>query len=189
MINLCRCVLYISLLLSALPAWTETKIAGVELADSYKIGQQALQLNGAGIRSKLFVKVYIGALYLVEPSNNPTAILAAPGAKSMQMTMLYKEVDAEKITRGWSDGFEANLSDTELTRLRDRLQAFNALFPTLRKSDIGRLDYAPEIGTQLSINGKHLGTIDGADFAAALLKVWIGDQPADEKLKKGLLGN
>lgn len=189
MSNLCRCVLYISLLLSALPARAETEIAGVELADSYSIDQHSLQLNGAGIRSKFFVKVYVGALYLGETSNNAAAILAAPGAKSMQMTVLYKEVDADKITRGWTDGFEANLSDAELTALSDRLQTFNALFPTLHKGDIVRMDYSPDIGTQLSINGKHLGTIEGVDFAAALLKVWIGEHPADEKLKKGLLGN
>ena len=189
MSNLCRCVLYISLLLTALPAHAESKVAGVELADNYRIGEHILQLNGAGIRSKLFVKVYVGALYLSESSNSAAAILAAPGAKSMQMTMLYKKVDADKITQGWSDGFEANLSESELMTLKDRLQTFNALFPTLHQGDIVRMDYAPDVGTQLSINGKQLGTIEGADFATALLRVWIGEHPADKKLRKGLLGN
>jgi hypothetical protein len=183
-----RCVFYISLLLTPLLAQAETKIAGIELADSYQIGQQSLLLNGAGIRSKMFIKIYVGALYLSKNSNSPAAILAAPGAKSMQMTMLYKEVEAEKITQGWSDGFETNLTAVELKSLEDRLKRFNALFSTLRKGDIVRMDYAPDTGTQLSINDKQLGRIEGADFFSALLKVWIGEHPADENLKKGLLG-
>jgi len=183
-----RCALYISLLLTTLPAQAETRIAGIELSDSYQVGQQSLLLNGAGVRSKLFIKIYIGALYLGKTSNSPAAILAATGAKSMQMTMLYKEVEAEKITQGWNEGFKANLNDVELKTLEDRLKNFNALFPTLRKGDIVRMDYSPDTGTQLSINKRQLGHIEGADFFTALLKVWIGEHPADKNLKKGLLG-
>jgi len=184
-----RSIFYISLLLTPLLAQAETKIAGIALADSYQIGQQSLLLNGAGIRSKLFVKVYVGALYVGKTSNSPAAILAAPGAKSMQMSMLYKEVEAEKITQGWNDGFETNLTDIELKSLEDRLKKFNALFPTLRKADIVRMDFSPDTGTRLSINDKQLGRIEGADFFTALLKVWIGEHPADKNLKKGLLGD
>ncbi|MEA2081108.1 MAG: chalcone isomerase family protein [Pseudomonadota bacterium] len=184
-----RCVFYISLLLSPLLAQAETKIAGIKLADSYQTGQQSLLLNGSGIRSKLFIKVYVAALYVGKTSNSAAAILATPGAKSMQMIMLYKEVEAEKITKGWKDGFQANLSETELKPLEDRLKKFNALFPALRKSDVVRMDYSPDTGTRLSINDRQLGRIEGADFFAALLKVWIGEHPVDDNLKKGLLGD
>ena len=184
-----RCIFCISLLLTPLITQAETNIAGIKLADSYQVGQQSLLLNGAGIRSKLFVKVYVGALYVGKTSNSPAAILAAPGAKSMQMTMLYKEVEARKITQGWDDGFEANLTDAELKALEDRLKKFNALFPTLHKGDTVRMDYSPDTGTRLSINDKQLGRIEGTDFFDALLKVWIGEHPADKNLKTGLLGD
>ena len=184
-----RSIFYISLLLPSLLAQADTKIAGVELADSYRIDQQALLLNGAGVRSKMFVKVYVAALYVSETSTSPAAILAAPGAKSMQMTMLYKEVEAGKITQGWNDGFSANLTNAELEPLKQRLEKFNALFPPLYKGDIVRMDYSPGTGTLLSINDRQLGHIEGADFFTALLKVWIGEQPVDKNLKKGLLGD
>ena len=185
-----RSIFYISLLLTPLLAQAETKIAGIELADSYQIGQQSLLLNGAGIRSKLFVKVYVGALYVGKTSNSPAAILATPGAKSMQMTMLYKEVEAEKITQGWNDGFKTNLTDIELKSLEDRLKKFNALFPTLRKADIVRMDYSPDTGNPGSVS--MTSSWDASrepDFFTALLKVWIGEHPADKNLKKGLLGD
>ena len=154
-----RGIFYISLLFTPLLAQAETNIAGIELADSHQVSEQSLRLNGAGIRSKFFVKVYIGALYIGETSNSPAAILAAPGAKSMQMTMLYKEVEAEKITQGWDDGFKANLSDTELKSLEDRLKNFNALFPVLRQGDTVHMDYAPGTGTLLSINDRQLAVL------------------------------
>ena len=105
------------------------------------------------------------------------------------MTMLYKEVEAGKITQGWNDGFSANLTNAELEPLKQRLKKFNALFPPLYKGDIVRMDYSPGTGTLLSINDRQLGHIEGADFFAALLKVWIGAQPVDKNLKKGLLGD
>jgi hypothetical protein len=36
--------------------------------------------------------------------------------------------------------------------------------------------------------GEVLGTVQGEDFYRALLKVWLGDKPADKGLKKAWLG-
>ena len=186
--TLFQSLFYISLLTTPLLAQADTKIAGVELADSYQAGGKHLTLNGAGIRSKFFFKIYVGALYTGKTSNNATELIAAQAPRSMQMTMLYKEVEAEKITGGWEEGFKANVTDTEFKQLEERLQRFNALFPTLRAGDIVHMDYSPDAGTELSINGKVLGNTQGDDFFSALLKVWIGDHPADDALKAGLLG-
>lgn len=181
-------LLYISLLAAPLLAQAGIKIAGVELENSYQPGGKPLTLNGAGVRSKFFVKIYVGAIYTGKAVNNAAELIAAPGPKSMQMTILYKEIEAEKITSGWREGFRANVTDSEFKQLENRLQAFNALFPTLYEGDIVHMDYSPEVGTELSINDKVLGTIQGDDFFSALLKVWIGDHPADKGLKAGLLG-
>jgi len=186
--NLLQSFFYLSLLTTSLLAQAGTKIAGVEIADHYQLGGKSLALNGAGVRSKFFFKIYIGALYTDKTSDNPAELIAATGPASMQMTMLYKEVEAKKITNGWHEGFEANTSGTEFKQLRQRLQQFNALFPGLHEGDTVYMDYTPDTGTVLSINGKQLGTIQGSDFFSALLKVWIGDHPADSSLKAGLLG-
>ncbi|GMQ86938.1 MAG: chalcone isomerase family protein [Gammaproteobacteria bacterium] len=186
--TLFQSLFYLSLLATPLLAQGGTKIAGVELADSYPLDGKSLALNGAGVRSKFFFKIYVGALYTGKTSNNAAELVAAPGPKSMQMTMLYKEVEAKKITSGWREGFKTNLTNTGFKQLENRLQEFNALFPTLHAGDIVHMDYSQETGTELSINGKLLGTIPGEDFFSALLKVWIGDHPADNTLKAGLLG-
>jgi len=113
-----RSLFYLSLLLAPLLVHAGMKIGGIELSNSYKIEEESLVLNGAGIRSKFFVKIYVGAIYLPETTLDSDQILAAAGPKSMQMNMLYKEVEAEKITTGWTEGFSSNLSDIDFELVR-----------------------------------------------------------------------
>ena len=112
----------------ALPARSDVDIAGVNVADSYTLADRSLVLNGAGIRSRFFVKVYVGALYLGSTARSTEQVLLNSGPKSMQMMMLYKEVGASKIAEGWSDGFKANQSTGQMMQLQVRLEKFNALF-------------------------------------------------------------
>ena len=184
-----RYSVYISLILAALPAFAVSSIAGVTLPETYTLNGQPLVLNGAGIRSKFFFRIYVGALYLEKAADNAAGALAEAGAKSMQMVMLYKEVGAGKIAEGWRSGFEANLPPADLAPLRARLQRFNNMFPTLHKGDHVYLDFVPGQGTRVTINGDVRGHIEGNDFFAALLRVWIGQHSADNELKRGLLGD
>ena len=185
---LVRCCIYLSLIFAALPARSAVDIAGIHVDQSYRLSNQLLVLNGAGTRSKFFIKVYVGALYLGAPTTEAEQALKSSGPKSMQMIMLYKKVEAEKIAEGWSDGFKANLSPDELSALAARLKQFNSLFPDLRKGDHVYMDFTPGKGTTLKINNESRGQIEGADFFNALLRVWIGNHPADKGLKRGLLG-
>jgi hypothetical protein len=178
-----------SILLSALLPLC-ARAAGDEpgLPEQYPLGGRTLTLNGTGIRSKFFVKVYLGALYLERATSDAQQVLGSTGPRSMQMLMLHSEVAAQKIAAAWREGFEANLNKSELQSLAGRLEQFNALFPDLHKGDRVRMDYVPDTGTTLRVNDKVLGRIPGDDFFTALLRVWIGQHPADKKLKNGLLG-
>lgn len=188
MLKTLRTLLCLSLITSPLLARAETTIAGVDTNKSCSSDSGPMKLNGAGMRSKYFIKIYVGVLCLEQTGRDSATLLAAPGVKRMQMNILYKKLEAEKVTDGWKDGFEANLGNAELAQLQLRLDKFNAMFPALHEGDVVNMDYVPEHGTELIINGKSLGTIQGNDFFKALLQVWIGEHPADKKLKKGLLG-
>lgn len=148
-----------------------------------------LLLNGAGVRKKFFVKVYVGALYLPENHGEAEAVLDLPGAKRVTMHFLHSEVSAEKISDGWNRGFAANQSAEELARLKERLSRFNSLFRTAHKGDLVRLDYIPGTVTRVWMNEELLGTISGEDFYRALLMVWLGPNPADSNLKQDMLGH
>lgn len=150
--------------------------------------QQKLILNGAGIRSKFFVSVYIGALYLPQKQKTVAAILHSKGPRRVMMYCLYSEISKEKLVDAWNEGFSENTSEATLKQLHERLAEFNKLFPALHKGDTVYLDYIPDQGTRLTFNDKVLGEIAGEDFNIALLQVWLGEYPADSDLKAAMLG-
>lgn len=166
------------------------EMAGVELEDKVAIEgvESALLLNGAGIRKKLFFKVYLGSLYLPELQSDAQKIINGDGPVRVQMDMLYSKVEKEKLIDAWNDGFTANLSSDELNALNEPIQRFNEMFDTLVKGDRIEIDYIPGKGTRVTINSKQKGTVAGAGFRKALLKIWLGDEPVTDSLKKAMLG-
>lgn len=167
-----------------------SEIAGVKIDDSVQLegASTPLVLNGAGIRSKLFIKIYVGTLYLPSKSQSVPEILAMAGPKRVSMHFLYDEVAKEKLIAAWNEGFENNQSADTLAKLSGRLKTFNALFDTAHEGDVIIFDYIPGTGTRVTINGSKKGMVPGADFNQALLAVWLGDNPADDDLKEGMLG-
>lgn len=104
------------------------------------------------------------------------------------MHFLHSEVSKEKLVNAWNEGFEANLDAAEHDRLKARIGRFNGLFRTVHRGDVIRLDYLPGAGTTVAINNETRGVIEGEDFRQAWLRIWLGKEPADAGLKKGLLG-
>ncbi len=148
-----------------------------------------LQLNGVGYRTKFVFKIYAGALYTEKKVTSRDAVQALEGPKRILMHFVYGEVDREKLASAWSEGFEENNSDDKLKVLASRIQQFNAMFPDMKEGDIVLLDYIPGKGTHVIIKGESKGVIEGADFNAALLDIWLGEEPADDDLKEAMLGD
>lgn len=188
-----RLVLLLALLI-ALPAAQALELAGVSMEETVKTHADGieLKLNGAGIRQRFFMDIYVGALYLPQPARDTAAVLDQRGAKRMSLHFVYKEIDAEKLVAAWNEGFEKNLPPEQFRALRPRIANFNGLFPTLRKGDRVDIDILPraEKGatTQVWINGTLRGKVGGGDFARALLQIWLGQHPVDADLKQALLG-
>lgn len=188
-----RLVLLLALLI-ALPAAQALELAGVTMPEAVKTHADGieLKLNGAGIRQRFFMDIYVGALYLPQPARDTAAVLDQRGAKRMSLHFVYKEIDAEKLVAAWNEGFEKNLPPEQFRALRPRIANFNGLFPTLRKGDRVDIDILPraEKGatTQVWINGTLRGKVGGGDFARALLQIWLGQHPVDADLKQALLG-
>jgi hypothetical protein len=167
-----------------------TEVHGVKLDDSLKLGESTLVLNGAGIRTKLMFKVYVGALYLSAKTTDATSILMDTGTKRVSLHMLRK-LTAEKLIHALDEGLEANNSVNELAIIEPQLKSFRQQMTNVgavKEGDVLELDYIPSKGTQASLNGKILGITEGENFNRALLKVWLGEHPVDDDLKKAMLG-
>lgn len=164
-------------------------VGGVQVPDSLRVAgaEPPLVLNGAGYRKKLFVDVYVGALYLTAPVTQASRVLDTGGTRVMRLAFV-REVGAGKLTAAWNDGFTANHSGAELQALRARLDRFNGLMRDVRRGDVLQLELLPGGATRVRFNDELRGSMDGADFQRALLKVWLGDEPADASLKQALLG-
>ena len=148
----------------------------------------SLQLNGMGYRTKFVFDVYVGALYTQSKVSTRDEVQALAGPKRIVMHMVYDEVSREKMADAWNEGFAENNTEQQFKQLQSRLAEFISNFPDLKMNDVVLLDYVPGSGTRLTINGKEIAVIEGADFYSALLDVWLGDEPADEDLKQAMLG-
>ena len=163
---------------------------GVSFPDTIKLkgSETQLQLNGVGFRTKFIFDIYIGALYTDSKADSRDAVQALKGPNRIHMHFVYSEVSKEKLVDGWNDGFENNQSSEQLDALRAKIENFNAMFSTLVEGNVVLLDYVPGRGTRVTINDEDKGLIEGEDFNAALLDIWLGKKPADDELKEKMLG-
>ena len=132
--------------------------------------------------------MYIGALFTERLARSRDEVIALDGPKRVSMHILHDEISSEKLVDAWNAGFEGNLSEDHLKKLQPQINEFNAMFPAVVQGDVIYLDYLPGRGTQVTINGERKGVIAGREFNNALLDIWLGDEPADSKLKKAMLG-
>lgn len=183
------------LILAAVAAFAITSVHALELEgfhfdDKIKLGSADLVINGAGVRSK-FGKRYAMALYLPAKAGDAKAAIATKGPKRIAISLI-KDIDGDTFAGAVSKGINNNASDAEQAALKDRVKQLvdtvNALGEIKAKSSIV-FDWIPEKGTTLTINGQQKGKeIPGEDFANALLRVWLGDDPVQNDLKQALLG-
>jgi len=167
------------------------EVAGIKVDERVKLGSFELQLNGAGVRTRLIFKVYVGALYLPERKSGAAEVLALRGAKRVSMTLL-RDLDAKQLTDALEEGVRANHSEAEIAPLKERLGALVAVMNEIgsaKEKMVITLDFLPEAGTGVTIDGAPRGKpIPGEDFFIALLKIWLGEKPVDAGLKKAMLG-
>ncbi len=167
------------------PLLAET-VAGVTLPETSQVEDTDLVLNGIGIRKATWfkVKVYVAGLYLTTKSNEPESILDSSSPKRLVMQFV-RDVEADKLTNGWTEGFKKNVTD--LSALQKRLDQFNGYMSDIQDGQAIDLTFS-QAGVGVSFAGASKGTIEGQDFARALLSVWLGPEPPNGDLKDGLLG-
>ncbi|MFZ6819515.1 chalcone isomerase family protein [Undibacterium sp. Ji22W] len=175
----------------ALPVFADTvTVSGVKLDDTVQVGTQSLKLNGAGVRYKVIFKVYVAALYLPEEKSTTPEVLALPGAKRVTLVML-RELSNDDLGHRFMDGLRNNLDIEERSKLIKPMITFGKMFslvPVLKKGDILTFDWIPGTGIVCQFNGQKVGeTINDPIFYSAVLRIWLGKDPADESLKQKML--
>lgn len=163
-------------------------VGGVTIPDRASVGGQELVLNGAGVRTRAFFKVYVGALYVPAKAHTLADVLAK-GPRRIQLTLL-RNLTPDQLVDALVDGLKANNGEAELAAVKaqqEQMVATMKAFGDVKEKDVVTIDAAGG-GTQIGLNGQVKATIPGDAFNAALTKVWLGDKPAQDDLKKAMLG-
>ena len=176
----------------ALPAAAAVDVNGIKFEDTNKVGGKDLKLNGAGMRTKLVIKVYAAGLYLTEKSKNVADILKMEGPRRVTLVMA-RDISSEDLGKAFMDGINENLDKAEKAKIVGQIGKFGEMFASvdqIRKGDVLHMDWIPGTGTVCELNGKRIGD-PAADitFYNAVLRIWLGEKPADRSLKPALLGD
>lgn len=163
------------------------EVAGVSIPQTLKLEDSSLELNGAGIRRKFFMDLYVGSLYVETKSSDAAAIINSEHPVAIQLDIISGMITSERMVDTVNEGFEV-ATDGKMDHLRERLNSFLAVFnEKIETGDQFVMKMVPGKGLSAYKNGKYLTTVEGNDFGQTLLSIWLGEKPADRKLKKGLL--
>ena len=172
-------------------AQSATEVGGVKYEPSVQVGSSRLQLNGAGIRYKAVFKVYTAGLYLGAKAATTEAVLATPGAKRMHIVML-RDIDGNELGKLFTRGMQDNAPREEFSKSIAGTIRMSEIFSARKKLLSGEnfsVDFVPGVGTTVLVNGKpQAEPIKEPEFFTALMRIWLGNNPADSQLKEALLG-
>lgn len=177
---------------SFMPSAQALTLHGVDIPPQVDVGGKALTLNGAGTRYVFFFKVYTAALYLPQKSTQPQAIYNMAGPKELKLTLL-RDVSGKELGDKLNEGIKNNLSPEEFSAFIPSLVQLGGLFAQKSQIKTGETVTIREIpgkGSTIAIDGVPSGGVfTEPQFFNSMLKIWLGKDPAEDRLKRALLGN
>ena len=163
----------------------------MKLEDRVQVDGRSLELNGIGLRTRYFFSVYVAGFYLEKKVSSARDAMDAGGAKRVIFVMM-REARAEQFVQSIDYGLRANSTPEELERVQPQIDALFSMIRNIGEAKKGMrivLDYAPSArATTLVVDGAAQGTpMPGEEYYRMLLRIWFGDNPAQESLKQALL--
>jgi len=164
------------------------QVGKVTLPDSLMAGEDTLLLNGAGFRVKLFLKMYAGGLYLIQKNHDPKKVIDSDESMALRLHIVSGMITTKKMTDAIDEGFKKSTGEN-ITSFKIEIAKFKSFFAEeIKKDDIFDIVYVSAEGISVYKNESLKGTIQGLDFKKAVFGIWIGEKPADSKLKRKMLG-
>ena len=180
-------ITFFVLIATAMTMNAQKTVAGVKVDDKLAIEGQNLVLNGVGTRVKMFMDMYVGALYVEKKSTNANEIMASKDGAAIRLTIVSGLISSDKMIDAVTEGFE-NSTGGKTASLKSKIDKFISFFKDeIKKGDVFTMVNTDE-GVVVYKNNTKKGTIEGNDFKKALFGIWLSAKPADKNLKKAMLG-
>ena len=163
-------------------------VADAKVPDQVTLDGKTLVLNGSGVRTKMMFKVYVCSLYLPAKANTLTGVLAE-GPRRVQLNLL-RSLSADDLAGALADGIRQTSTTVQAAEVRaetDQLLSIMKSIGQAKEGDVVTMDYVDGV-TRIGFNGQSKGTIPGEAFNAALMRIWLADEPVQADLKKAMLG-
>ncbi|MGH8802583.1 MAG: chalcone isomerase family protein, partial [Casimicrobiaceae bacterium] len=106
-----------------------------------------------------------------------------------QMNLL-RDLTAQQLIDSLDEGIAANTTDAERQAITSQIAELESImrsFNETKEGSVVTLDFVGDV-THISLDGKERGAIGGDAFNRVLTDIWIGTHPAQDNLKKALLG-
>lgn len=169
----------------------DSVVAGVKVSANMALGGTTLQLNGVGVRYKGPFKVYSAALYTSKKVSTTEELHTVAGPKILVLTML-REVNADELGSLFIKGIMSNTAPGSQTKVMTELPRMSEMFSSHKKlveGDQFSVEWLPNKGAVISVKGVPEGKpFLAPEFFNAMMDIWVGNSPADWKLKDALLG-
>ncbi len=163
-------------------------VSGIEMPEKLKSNGTQLVLNGAGVREKFFLDLYVGGLYLTKKIKNPLKVINSKDNMAIRLHIVSGMITSKKMKNAVNEGFENSTKD-KIAPIKKEIDKFVAVFKDeINEGDIFEMVYDDSLGTKIIKNGKISTTIKGLKFKKALFGIWLCDDPAQESLKEEMLG-
>ncbi len=180
-------IIILFLIVSA-TTFAQKKIAGIEIPSKVNFNETNLILNGAGVRTKLMMDMYVGSLYLKTKNNNGILVMNDDETMAIKLHIVSSLITTKKMVDAVDEGFKKSTQGKQ-AELKAEIDKFKAVFsPEIKENDVYDFVYTPDKGTVVYKNLKPAATIKGLAFKKALFGIWLCSEPADSDLKAAMLG-
>lgn len=172
-------------------AQKQYEIEGVIVPRFIEHKGRQLELNGFGTRSKIWIEVYVQALYLSKLSEDPKEIIEGKLLMAIRLQITSSLITSKKLSKAFNKGLIKSIGAENIAKIQVQSDLLNTLISReeTKEGDSFNLIYSPNDDAILvHKNDKLEGTIKGFEFKKALFGIWLSDNPVDNDLKNSLLG-
>ncbi|CAM3047621.1 chalcone isomerase family protein [Moritella viscosa] len=161
------------------------EVSGVSVPDNVSLEGTSLNYQGAGVRSKFFIDLYVGSLFTQKANKD---VVKSQDVSAIRLNIISGLITSDKMVSAINDGFDGATEGNTAPISAEIAEFIGVFSEEIVKGDQFTLVSTPGKGLVTYKNNEKLSTINNDDFRQAVLSIWLGDKPADDDLKDDMLG-